>query len=127
MHELSLAGGVLQIVELAAERVGFCRVRRLVIEAGALSGGEVSALRCALESLSPGSCLEGCEIEIDEPPGQAWCKACRQSVPLGVRGDACPRCGDHRLQPTGGTSLRVRELLVEDRAPGPAPAACSPR
>ncbi len=115
MHELSLAGGVLQIVEQAAAREGFCRVRRLVVEAGALSGVEVRALRFALESLAPGSCLQGSQIEIEEPPGQAWCQSCSQSVPLAARGEACPHCGSHRLQPTGGTELRVRELLVEDR------------
>ncbi len=125
MHELSLAGGVLQIVEQAAAREGFCRVRRLVVEAGALSGVEVRALRFALESLAPGSCLEGSQIEIEEPPGEAWCQACSQSVPLAARGDACPRCGSHRLQPTGGTDLRVRELLVEDRPGSAGPMASS--
>jgi hydrogenase nickel incorporation protein HypA/HybF len=36
-------------------------------------------------------------------------------VALAARGDACPLCGSYQLQPTGGTELRVRELLVEDR------------
>jgi hydrogenase nickel incorporation protein HypA/HybF len=35
-------------------------------------------------------------------------------VPLAARGDACPLCGSWQLQPTGGTELRVRELLVEN-------------
>jgi hydrogenase nickel incorporation protein HypA/HybF len=116
MHELSLAGGVLRLVEDAAAREGFRRVQRLVLEAGALSGVEVRALRFAIESLAPGTCLEGCALQIDEPPGQAWCLGCSQTVPLAARGQACPRCGSHQLQATGGTELRVRELLVDDDA-----------
>jgi hydrogenase nickel incorporation protein HypA/HybF len=114
MHELSLAGSVLRLVEQAAAREGFRRAQRLVLEAGALSGVEVRALRFALDAVSPGTCLEGCIIHIEEPPGEAWCMACSHSVPLAVRGDACPLCGSWQLQPTGGTELRVRELLVED-------------
>jgi hydrogenase nickel incorporation protein HypA/HybF len=114
MHELSLAGGVLRLVEQAVAREGHVRVQRLVVEAGALSGVEVRALRFALEALAPGTCLEGTRIDIDEPPGQAWCLGCSGTVPLAARGDACPRCGSHRLQPTGGTELRVRELIVDD-------------
>ena len=114
MHELSLAGGVLKLVEDAAAREGFARVRRLTLEAGALAGVEVRALRFALQALQPGTCLEGAEIEIDEPPAPAWCHQCCASVEVRSRLDDCPRCGGARLLPTGGTELRVRELIVHD-------------
>lgn len=114
MHELSLAGGVLKVVEDAAAREGFARVRRLTLESGALAGVEVRALRFALEALAPGTCLEGAELEILEPPAPAWCHACSSSVEVRSRLDDCPRCGSSRLLPTGGTELRVRELIVHD-------------
>ena len=114
MHELSLAGGILQLVEDAAQRERFARVKVLRLEAGALSGVEVRALRFALDSLAPGTCLAGARIDIDEAPGQAWCLSCNQSVPIQSRLDTCPECGSVRLQPTGGTELRVVDLLVDD-------------
>ena len=114
MHELSLAGGIVRLVEDAAERERFRRVSLLRLEAGALSGVEVRALRFALEASVPGTCLEGAEILIDEPPGTAWCLGCGRSVEIGSRADACPRCGGHQLQPTGGTELRVVDLIVVD-------------
>ncbi len=114
MHEMSLAGGILRVVEDAAERERFRRVSRLTLEAGALAGVEVRALRFALEALSPGTCLEGAEIVIDEPPGQAWCMTCCATVAIAARTDACPACGGHRLQATGGTELKVRDLIVHD-------------
>lgn len=69
MHELSLAGSILQMVEDAARREGFAQVRVLHLEAGSASGVEVSALRFALEAIAPGTCLAGARIDIDEPVG----------------------------------------------------------
>jgi hydrogenase nickel incorporation protein HypA/HybF len=120
MHELSLAGGIVQLVEDAAEREQFTKVKVLRLEAGALSGVEVRALRFALESMVGGTCLAGARIDIDEPAATAWCLGCNQSVTILSRVDPCPQCGGHRLQPTGGTELRVVDLLVDD-----TPVSCA--
>ncbi|MBB4843754.1 hydrogenase nickel incorporation protein HypA/HybF [Paucibacter oligotrophus] len=114
MHEASLAGGILQLVEDAARREGFRRVTRLRLQAGQLAGVEARALRFALEALAPGTCLQDALFEIEEPPGQAWCLPCGQSVSIAQRGEACPHCGHYQLQPTGGTELKVLDMLVED-------------
>ena len=114
MHEASLAGGILKLAEDAAQREGFRRVKSLRLEAGVLAGVESRALRFALEAIAPETCLAGAAITIDEPEGQAWCLPCCATVPLARRGDACPQCGSHQLQPTGGTELRVVEMTVED-------------
>ncbi|MDE2604345.1 MAG: hydrogenase maturation nickel metallochaperone HypA [Burkholderiales bacterium] len=114
MHEMSLAGGILSLVEDAARRERFVRVTRLRLEAGALAGVEVRALRFALESMVPGTVLEHARIDIDEPPATAWCLQCDGTVHIASRLDACPGCSGSRLQPTGGTELRVIEMMVED-------------
>ena len=117
MHEVSLAGGILRLVEQSQQREGFRRVSRLKLEAGALSGVEVSALRFALASLAPGTLLEGATIEIDEPPAAAWCMACAQAVTIRSRLDDCPLCGSAQVQATGGQELKLRELIVHDEQP----------
>ena len=114
MHEASLAGGVLKLVEDAARREGFVRVRSLRLEVGRFAGVEVRALRFALKAIAAGTCLEAMQLEIDEPPGRAWCLGCGQAVIIEQRGDACPRCSSPRLQATGGTELRVIEMMVDD-------------
>lgn len=114
MHEMSLAGGILQIVEDAAAREPFTRVKRLRLEAGALAGVEVGALRFALQAIAPGTLLDGALIDIDEPPGRALCTHCGRSVDIASRADPCPACGGYPLQPTGGLDLKVRELIVHD-------------
>jgi hydrogenase nickel incorporation protein HypA/HybF len=113
MHEMSLAGGILRLVEQTCEREPFKRVTQLRIEAGALSGVEVSALRFAMEAMAPGTLIEHAVIDIDEPAAAAWCMQCSQSITIHSRTDACPVCGGYQIQPTGGTELRLVELLVE--------------
>jgi len=112
MHELSLAEGILRLVEQARARDPFERVTHLKLEAGALSGVEISSLRFALEAIAANTCLAQACIEIDEPAATAWCLPCGQSVAIRSRIDPCPQCGGFQLQPTGGTELRVIELLV---------------
>ena len=114
MHEASLAGGVLQLVEDTAAREGFSRLLSLRLEAGQLAGIDVRALRFALDSLAPGTLLAGATIDIEAPPGQAWCLPCGQTVALAQRGDPCPVCQGYQLQPTGGMDLRVLDMQVSD-------------
>jgi len=114
MHEMSLAGGVLDLVEKSAVSEGFRRVTRLRLEVGKLSGVEVESLRFALGAIAPGTCIEGAQVEIDEPPAQAWCMNCSNLTSIKERGDACGHCGGFQLQATGGSELRVVELMVED-------------
>ena len=114
MHEASLAGGILKLVEDSARREGFQRVTVLRLEVGKLAGVELRALRFALQAIAPGTHLAGARLEFEEPEGQAWCLACSQTVPLAERGLACLHCGSYQLQPTGGTELRVIDMLVAD-------------
>lgn len=114
MHEASLAGGILKLVEDSALREGFARVRSLRLEAGQLAGVEPRALRFALEALAPGTCLDGARFDIEEPAGSAWCMHCCVTVEIAQRGHACPQCGGYQLQATGGTELRVLEMQVLD-------------
>ncbi|RVT50107.1 hydrogenase maturation nickel metallochaperone HypA/HybF [Rubrivivax albus] len=116
MHEMSLAGGILKLVDDAAARDPFTRVKCLVLDCGALAGVEVHALRFALEAIAPGTRLDGAEIVVHEPPGQAFCMSCGQRVEIMSRVDPCPACGSFKLQPTGGLDLTVRELIVHEEA-----------
>jgi hydrogenase nickel incorporation protein HypA/HybF len=114
MHEMSLAGGILKLVEDAALREGFGRVSQLRLEAGKLAGVELPALLFALEVVVRGTCLEGAQILIDEPPGQGWCLNCAQNVEVHERGQPCPRCGGWQLMTNGGDRLRVVDMQVLD-------------
>jgi hydrogenase nickel incorporation protein HypA/HybF len=112
MHEMSIAEGVLGIIEDTARREGIREVRTVRLEIGRLAAVEAAALRFCFASVVRGSVAEGARLEIDETPGRAWCFGCSASVPLSARGDPCPRCGSHQLQVSGGTGMRVKDLEV---------------
>jgi hydrogenase nickel incorporation protein HypA/HybF len=113
MHEMSLAEGVLQIIEDYAARDPFQRVKSVVLEIGELSTVEVEALKFCFDAVVRDSIAEGAQLEIERVPGTGFCMPCGESVPIAALYDACPRCGSHQVQATGGTEMRVKELQVE--------------
>ncbi len=113
MHEMSLAEGVLQVIEDYAEKEGYSRVKTVWLEIGRLSGVEVEAMRFCFDAVTRGSLAEGAALEIVETEGQGWCLVCGKTVPLAARYEPCPECGDFQVQVAGGTEMRVKELEVE--------------
>ncbi|HPU79431.1 hydrogenase maturation nickel metallochaperone HypA [Accumulibacter sp.] len=113
MHEMSLAMGVLQIVEDAARAQRFRRVRSVLLEIGELSMVEAEALRFCFDAVSRGTLAEGAALNVVEVAGQGLCFNCNMTVPLAALYDPCPACGGHPVQATGGTEMRVKELEVE--------------
>ncbi|MEW6678326.1 MAG: hydrogenase maturation nickel metallochaperone HypA [Pseudomonadota bacterium] len=113
MHEMSLAEGILQIIEDAAAQQGFARVTEIRLEIGALSGVEPEALNFSLEVVLRQTLAEGARLVLETLPGQGYCLDCGETVPIQALYDVCPRCGGARVQATGGTEMRVKDLLVE--------------
>jgi hydrogenase nickel incorporation protein HypA/HybF len=113
MHEMSLSQGMLELIEDAARRDGFARVRTVWLEIGALAAVEPEALKFCFDVVTRGSCAQGARLEIIATPGQAWCLKCSQQIGISEPLGACPECGSHQVQVTGGTDMRVKELEVE--------------
>jgi hydrogenase nickel incorporation protein HypA/HybF len=113
MHEMSLAEGILQIVEDTAAQQGFRRVTEVRLEIGALSGVEVDALSFCLDVVLKGSVADGARVELERLPGQGYCLGCGETVRVSALYDPCPKCGSYQVQATGGTEMRVKDLLVE--------------
>ena len=112
MHEMSLAEGVLQLIEDAARTQSFTQVSTVRLEIGQLSGVEPEAMRFCFDAVMRGSVAEGARLEIIELPGVGWCMACAQSVPMKEVFGECPQCGGFQMQVTGGTEMRVKDLEV---------------
>ena len=110
---MSLAEGVIELVEETARREHARRVRRVVIEIGRLAAVDPEALRFAFEAVCRGGTAEEAQLEIVEIPGVGWCSACERPVTIMERYDACPDCGGFQVQATGGTEMRVREIEIE--------------
>ena len=113
MHEMALAESVLQIIEDAAQKQGFRRVKTVWLEVGQLSAVEPDALRFCFDVVTRGSIADSARLDILDTPGVGWCMRCSQAVPMAALYSACPRCGSYQLQPSQGTEMRVKELDVE--------------
>ena len=113
MHEMSLAEGILQIVEDAAKAEGSNRVKAVWLEIGQLSSVETEALRFCFDAVTRDTVAEGARLEIIDLPGQAWCMQCADQVEIAELYDPCPVCGSFQMQVTGGSEMRVKELEVE--------------
>ena len=113
MHEMSLAEGVLQLVEETARREGAKRVKLVVLEIGRMSSVQPEALTFCFDVVTRNSVLEGAALEIVDVPGAGWCMQCAATVPMTELYGSCPNCGSYQVQPTGGTEMRVREIEIE--------------
>ena len=113
MHEMSLAEGVLQLVEETAQREKAQRVKLVILEIGRLSSIEPEAIKFCFEAVTHGSIAQGAALEIVHVPGVGWCMPCGESVPMQENYGACPKCGSYQVQPTGGTEMRVKEIEIE--------------
>ena len=94
MHEMSLAEGVLQLIEDAAGREQFTRVATVWLEIGQLAGVETEAMKFCFAAVMRGSVAEGAQLQIISTPGSGWCPECEQTVALEEVYGACPRCGN---------------------------------
>lgn len=113
MHEMSLAEGVLQLVEETAQREKAQRVKLVVLEIGRLSSVEPEALKFCFEAVTHGSIAQGAALEIVQVPGAGWCMPCGETVAMSESFGACPKCGSYQVQPTMGTDMRVKEIEIE--------------
>ena len=113
MHEMSLAEGVLQIIEDSARQQQFSRVKTVWLEIGQLSSVEPEAMRFCFDAVTRGSLADGARLEIVIVDGGGQCMNCGQTVKLEAVYDACPACGGYPVNPVSGTEMRIKELEVE--------------
>lgn len=113
MHEMSLAEGILQLVEDTAAREGASRVSRVILDVGELASVEVEALTFCFDVVTRGGVAEGAKLEIDRVPGAGWCMPCGKTVPMHEHFGQCPDCGSAQVQATQGTEMRVREIEID--------------
>jgi hydrogenase nickel incorporation protein HypA/HybF len=109
---MSLAEGVLQLIEDAAREQDFAKVTTVWLEIGQLSGVEPEAMKFCFDAVTRDSIASGAKLEIIALPGSGWCVECSMTMPMSEVFGECPQCGGHRLQVTGGTEIRVKELEV---------------
>ena len=98
MHELSIAEGIIEIVERTANANHVRHVKTVRVSIGELAGVDIPSLEFAWQSVRKGGVAQNAELEIERPRGEAWCLQCQKTIPLHRYGDPCPDCGGKRLR-----------------------------
>ncbi len=108
MHEMTVALGLLTILEDRARAHGIGRISKVRVKVGRLRGLETRQLRAAFEVLAEGSIAEGAALDIDEVAAEARCRVCGTVWRLAGYRFECPAC-----RGTDGEIETGRELYVE--------------
>jgi hydrogenase nickel incorporation protein HypA/HybF len=109
MHELGIA---MEVVDAVAARAAGARVKRVVLEVGALTAVLPDALKFCFELSTQGTPIEGAALDIRELPGRARCRACAEELAL-LRPFGRCACGGTDLDWLAGDELRIMEVEVE--------------
>ncbi|MGB0663210.1 MAG: hydrogenase maturation nickel metallochaperone HypA [Pontibacterium sp.] len=113
MHEMSIAEGIVQVLEEQAQTQGYQRVKTVWLEIGPLASIEAPALSFCFEAVTKNTLAEDAKLEIIHLKGEAFCLQCFKTVAVTQRYDACSECGSYQLQVTQGEEMRIKELEVE--------------
>jgi len=113
MHELSLAQGIVEIVQDYARKEAFARVKSVHLTIGALSHVDPRAIIFGFDVVARGTVAEGATLAIDRPGGSGYCTDCSKTVAIAAHGDPCPECGGNKWLLVGGDEMRVVDLEVE--------------
>ncbi len=113
MHEMSIAEGIVQVLEEQAKEQHYSKVKTVWLEIGPLAMIESEALSFCFEAVTRGTLAQDASLQIINIKGEAFCMQCLKNVPITQRYDSCQSCGSHQLQVTQGDEMRIKELEVE--------------
>lgn len=113
MHEISLAESVVLLIEEAAVKEKFSRVKTVWLEIGKLSHVDAGAMQFCFDAVCENTVAEGATLKIISVSGRGYCAHCAQEVLIDQLYDPCPLCACFGVSPIAGTEMRVKELEVE--------------
>lgn len=112
MHELSIALGIIDLVEAEARRNGAYAVQEVELEIGMLAGVEIQTLEFALQSAVKETLLEHAKIVKIYNEGIGYCNDCNLSFSVATLFSPCPSCNSYCVKIIKGKELRVKSIVV---------------
>ena len=113
MHELSLMGGVFEVIESTLSQHTVERVTQVRLKIGKLTNAEPEALTFAFEAYSKGTVCEGAELLVEIIPVRGQCKHCGEEFLLQELLFFCPKCKHTGINVIQGEELLLESLEVE--------------
>ncbi|MCX6005024.1 MAG: hydrogenase maturation nickel metallochaperone HypA [Chloroflexi bacterium] len=113
MHEMGVAQNILDIAVAAAQKEGAHKITRINLIAGELRGVVPMQLSFCFGIVAKDTIASGAYLNIEEMPVTAHCENCSSDFSVEDYQYVCPKCGSTKIQLTGGTELRIKDIEIE--------------
>ena len=113
MHEVSLMGELLELVDQAARDAGAVRVTRIELSIGDMTEVVPEALDFAFEALSPGTVAQGAQLAVNYIKPKSVCLDCGHEFTHDRYHLACPACSSLSCKLVAGRELSIDGIEVD--------------
>jgi len=113
VHEMSLMGGVFEVIEQNISQHKLKRVLQVKLKVGELTNAEPDALQMAFEAYCKDTICEGADLLIERVPVYARCRNCQYEFNVKGMIFLCPNCQDVNIEVIQGEELLLESLEVE--------------
>ena len=111
MHELSIATGIIKIVEKVMIKEKVTGVKTVGLRLGALAGVDPEALSFSYQAATRDTALDGSNLDIEWLTVRGKCEHCQTDFEVEENFYACPRCESRDLEIIQGEELEVTHLV----------------
>ncbi|MCB8818271.1 hydrogenase maturation nickel metallochaperone HypA [Desulfosporosinus shakirovi] len=113
MHEMSLMGGVFEVIEQTVSQHKVKRVLQVKLKVGVLTNAEPDALQMAFEAYGKDTICEGAELLVERIDVLGRCQNCHYEFNVTGMFFLCPKCQDINIKVIQGEELLLESLEVE--------------
>ncbi len=113
MHELSIAQGILDIVQQYVPEDQAAGVRSVRVRIGPLSGIVPESLDFSFGAIVAGTPWRDAKLDLVLVPARLRCNGCTRESEARELVFCCPECGGHDIQMVSGAELDVVEIETE--------------
>jgi len=113
MHEMGIAQNILDIAVAAARKEGASKITRINLVAGELRGIEPMQLTFCFAVVARDTIAGNAYLDIETVPVSGYCNECQTNFSIEDYAYVCPQCGSVKIEVTGGTELRLKDIEIE--------------
>ena len=113
MHEMSLMGGVFEVIEQTLSQHEVKRVLQVKLKVGELTNADPDALQMVFEVFCKDTVCEGAELIVERVPVRGRCRNCQHEFIVKTMFFLCPKCQNSSIEVIQGEELLLESLKVE--------------
>lgn len=117
MHELSIAGTIIETVEQEMVKRGITRLAAIGLKIGRMTDVDAESLKFGFEVIAKETLLAGTALVIEHVPVIARCTACGADFKVPDLFFVCPSCHATSVDIIHGQELDIAYLEIPDEVP----------